>query len=127
MPAWAASPNPFYQNNNPGNYGWGDNTFPTTPIAQNYIQTEPGVAFTRAIAGWGGGLDPYGRFVQGQENRLNDAYMAAVTQNPNLRRDEYLSQFGPDYFANLWQGLGARGRGENPGMYAPRARWQRWG
>ena len=127
MPAWGGtpSPNPFYSTSNP--YGWNDLSFPTTPIAKNYIQTEPGVAWTRAISGWGGGLDPFGRFVQGQEQRVNDAYMAAVTQNPNLQRADFYSQFGPEYFANLWSNIGARGRGEQNGLYNPRARWQRLG
>jgi hypothetical protein len=127
MPSWNPSPNPWYQNNNAGNYGWGDNSFPTTPIARDYIQNQNGVAYTRATAGWGGGMDPFGRFVAGQEPRLEDAYMAAVTQNPNLRRDEFFGQFGPDYFAKLWAGLGARGQNQNNGMYNPRARWQRFG
>jgi hypothetical protein len=125
MPAWSPSPNPWYSTQN--TYGWGDLSFPTTPIANIYTQLDNGVAFTRATAPWGGGLDPFGRFVQGQRSSLETAYDAAVTQNPNLRRDEFFGSFGPDYFAKLWQGAGSRGRGEGNGMYAPRARWQRYG
>jgi len=126
MAAWTGSANPFYQTSNPYGSPWGTQ-FPNSPIGKIYTQTEPGVAFTRATAGWGGGIDPRGRFVQGQESRLEDAYKAAVATNPNLRRDEFFSQFGPEFFQNLWQGLGSRGRGENVGLINPRARWQRFG
>jgi hypothetical protein len=125
MAAWTPSPNPYLNLNNP--YGWQDTSFPTTPIARQYTQLDNGVAYTRATAPWGGGLDPFGRFVQGQRGNLEGAYDAAVTQNPNLRRDEFFGGFGPEYFANLWAGLGARGQGQNNGNFNPRARWQRFG
>ncbi len=126
MAAWAPTKNPYLDLG--ASYGgqWG-NAFPTAPIARDYIQNQNGVAYSRQIAPFGGGLDPYGRFVQGQEGRVEDAYLGAVAQNPNLRRDEFMRPFDGNYFAKLWQSLGARGRGENPGNYAARARWQRFG
>jgi hypothetical protein len=125
MAAWSPVKNPYLDLQK--DYGWGDLSFPTTPIAKDYVQGQNGVAWTRHLAPFAGGIDPYSRFVQGQERAAEDAYMAAVVQNPNLRREDFFSTFGPEYFAKLWAGLGARGQGQNNGMYNPRARWQRFG
>lgn len=117
--------NPYYSTSNP--FGWaGGTSFQTTPLAGIYRQQEPGVSWTIATSPYGGGLNPYSRFVQGQEGRAEDAYRAAVATNPNLTRDQFFSTLQPT-FQQLWQGLGPRGRGDQRAMYAPSARWQRWG
>jgi hypothetical protein len=127
MPSWTPQPqqNPYYSTGNP--YGWAEGTsYQTTPIANIYRQIEPGVAWTVATSPYAGGLNPYARFVQGQEGRVEDAYKAAVATNPNLTRDQFFAGLQPQ-FQRMWAGLGPRGRQDQRGLYAPSARWQRWG
>ncbi|HSE46798.1 MAG TPA: hypothetical protein VLA89_15875 [Gemmatimonadales bacterium] len=118
------SQNPYYQT---GNLYGGDKDYSTSPIVSGptgYLEQNPEAAYARHIAGFGGGSDPYSRFVQQQYDRLyNQGYQAAAATNPNLTFQRYLTGFGDPFFRNLWANLTQTQRGENPAMFAGRPRW----
>lgn len=105
-----------------GTYAPGE--FATAPIGVTYLDQQPQASFTRFMEGLGyGGEDALARFARSQYGRTQSGYQAALGTNPFLRYQEYLGGLGPDFFRRQFQSLTPGQRGENYGMFAPRARW----
>jgi hypothetical protein len=116
--------NPFFA---PGNLYGGKQDYSTAPIVSGptgYLEGNPDAAYTRHIAGFGGGMDNFSRFVQQQQNKLRGGYEAAVATNPNLTFQTYLHPFNAGFFHNLFNSMTMNQRGERPENSMGRARWQ---
>lgn len=71
--------------------------------------------------GQGRASDPYRAFVQSLYGQLQNDYKAVAGREPNLQWMDYLERQNP---MNDWLGMSPQQRGENPGLYTPRMRWQ---
>jgi hypothetical protein len=105
---------------------WGTQGVTGTPFGSIYLRDNPNVAYARYTSGFGGlGDDAFSKFVQSQYRNANAGYLSALATNPNLDfyRDYLPGLGGEQFFRERFQGLAPSQRGENQGLWAPRARW----
>lgn len=99
---------------------FGQNTFPDTPVGEDYLQNNPAAAWQRYTAQKG--IDPLsnrGGVARTLLGRVNDAYEAALATNPLLRRQDFLRGIDPNQIMDL---MTPAERGERPGLFSGRAR-----
>lgn len=88
-----------------------------------YLESDPQSVWTRHTSGWGGGEDPFSKFVQSKQRDVWNAYGAAAANNPNLTHQDFVKNFGMDFFRRQFNDLSEQQRGINSGLYRGRARW----
>jgi hypothetical protein len=107
--------------------------YSTAPIVAGpggFLGENPQADWTRFIAPFAGGNDPFSQFVRAQYSRAYGGYNAAQATNPSLLfghgANNYLSQLGPQFFQNQWNRLSATQRGINMPQYGGgRTQWLR--
>ena len=116
--------NPYFNLQNPYNSPWGTpGGFLSTPLGQVGANQQDADYYQRLISGYAGGLDPFSRFVQGQQGRVLSGLGQARLTNPNLS----ITQYAPgvvDYnsFLRQFRQLSPGDRGERWSTFAPRTR-----
>lgn len=91
-----------------------------TPYGSEYMDQNPEVAWTRALAALG--IDPgsaKGQFAAGMWPKVLDGYKAATLTNPNLRIQDYVATLNPNA---MYQNQTTQERGETPQAFSTRAR-----
>ena len=97
--------------------------FASTGVGDYYLEQNQEASFTRWLAenGYRDFTAP-GEFARQQYGKVRTGYEAALGTNPDLKFRDYLNQTGPS-LRNQYQRLTPEQRGENPSIYAPRARY----
>jgi hypothetical protein len=104
---------------NPGNaYGstqlQGDGTF--TPfwngVRYNYLNDTPDAVWSMFSEPNAPGYTPYDTFFRAQKSRLDDAYQAALSVNPELSRQQFY-QGSLGYINSIWNAQAPQQRGIN--------------
>lgn len=115
-----ASSGGFFDPNSQYGYSGGAGDIATSPIGNIFLEDNPDAAWMRHLASLG--IDPQsaeGQWARGQLGNVKTGWNAALATNPQLRQSDYLKTLNiRDMFANM----SATERGENPGLFAPRAR-----
>lgn len=107
--------------------------YSTAPIVAGpggYLSENPQADWTRFIAPFAGGNDPFSAWMRAQYSRAYQGYNAAQATNPSLLfghgQGNYLSQLGPDFFTSQWNRLAPTQRGINAPQYGGgRVQWLR--
>lgn len=101
-PYSSSSATGFY---NPDNFYGADRDWASTPVISGpngYLENNWDALYQRFIAPWAGGQTPFARWVRSQSGEVQQALMAAVASNPLITAQGFLSQLGPQNFANQW-------------------------
>jgi hypothetical protein len=130
MPAANPYGNAYYD---PGSLYGSPTDYSTAPIVAGpggFLSENPQADWTRFIAPFASGNDPFSTWVRAQYSRAYQGYNAAQATNPSLLfghgDNNYLSQLGSDFFANQWNRLSSEQRGLNLPRYgAGRTQWLR--
>jgi hypothetical protein len=98
-----------------------DRDWASTPIISGpngYLENNFGALYERFIAPWAQGQTPFARWVRGQSGEVQQALMAAVASNPLITAQGFLSNLGPQNFAQQWlNDFTPQQRGENDSIY----------
>jgi hypothetical protein len=131
-PAYNPYGSPYF---NLGNLYGSDVDYSTAPIVGGpggYLANTPQAAYTRITSPYGGGVDRFSKFVQGEYPRVLAGLQAARATNPNVTfgygdpRQDYGRQLTESFFRNLWNQQSAEQRGINaPRFGGGRVQWQR--
>jgi len=70
-----------------------------------------------------GGFNTKANIARGLVDRAKSGFSAATMNNPNLTPRNYLASLGPNFIRNTMAQMSPMQRGEMPGIYSPRARW----
>ncbi len=126
MPVYRPTGSPYSTGATPGFYNpdssyGGDRDWASTPAVagpNGYLENNWDALYTRFIAPWASGQTPFSRWVRSQSGEVQQAMMAAIASNPELTGQSFLSQLGPQNFAQQWQNdFTPSQRGENPAYY----------
>lgn len=114
--------NYFYDPNS--TYGSDQNWYDTPFVKTEVDPINQGGVFTAWLGQQGlGGFDRQSMFGKSLQSRYNSGYEGAQLNNPGLTFRDYLSGQGSGQINDIWAGLTPGQRGENPSMFAPKARW----
>lgn len=135
--SWRPTGNPFNPNTspyfNPNSY-YGGEQYWSEPggmpnglwagARYNYLQSNPNVVYTLATAPFASGTDPFSNWVRNQRGQVLDAYEAALSMNPDLTLQQFLTDFGPQGFMQRYMQQAASQRGITLAPYgAGRVQW----
>lgn len=110
--------NPYF---NPQNSYGGDRSYQNTPAVtgpSGYLEQNPQALFTRFTSNFAGGDDPFSQYVRSQQQRIWDAYQAAVANNMNLTRQQFLGGINPQDLRNQFLMLSPFQRGRNDALFS---------
>lgn len=92
--------------------------------AGGYLENNVPGLWTRFISPWASGSDPFSRFVQSEFGKFWDSYDAAFATNPDLTRQQFVSNFGEEDFRRRFNALPPGQQGRNDARYgAGRMQW----
>lgn len=110
----------FFDPNSQYGYNGGAGSVATSPIGDIFLEDNPDAAWMRHLASLG--IDPMsaeGQWARTQLGNVKTGWNAALATNPQLRQRDYLKSLD---IRGMFANQSASDRGENPGMFAPRAR-----
>jgi uncharacterized protein YraI len=114
---------PQNPNYDPGStYGSTQNWYNTPIVSQSQ---DFGSEWEKAITQQGyGGFGTKSNIARNLIDRAQSGFGAATMNNPNLTPRDYINQhLGPNYLRNAMAQMTPSQRGEMPGIFQPRARW----
>lgn len=82
-----------------------------------YLEQNPQALYTRFTAPFGGGTDPFSMYVQSQQQKIWDAYQAALANNMNLTRQQFLQGMDPHQFLSQFLNLAPVQQGRNDALF----------
>jgi hypothetical protein len=115
-----ASNGSFFDPNSQYGYSGRPGDVANSPIGDIFLEDNPDAAWMRYLAGQG--IDPQsaeGQWARTQLGNVKTGWNAALATNPQLRQADYLKSLN---IHGMFSNMSAGQRGENPGMFAPRAR-----
>lgn len=119
---------------NPNSYYGGDQNYWNNQTGQptnfwagtrySYLDQNPDAVYTMFTSPFAGGTDPYSSWVRNQYGQTQDAYRAALSMNPDLTYQQFLSDFGEQGFYDRYRQMAPQQRGIQPGPYGGgRVQW----
>lgn len=124
-----SAPNYFNTNSYYGgqqNY-WNNGGQPTnfwSGVRYQYLNQNPDAVYSMFTSPFAGGTDPYSSWVRNQYGQMYDAYRGALSLNPDLTFQQYLSDFGQQGFQQRFNAQAPQQRGITPGQYGGgRVQW----
>lgn len=131
IPRWNPQGAPYEQNpysyfNWNTNYG-GDRDWVNTPAVGGpggYLENTPEALYTMWTSPWAGGENPFSKYVQSQYSDVYGGYKTAFATNPEMVFKDFLQTLSPYFFANRYNALTPRQRGESNSLYgAGKMQW----
>ena len=115
--------NPFYDSSS--SYGSAIGNLYDSPFVKQFVSPiTPGAEFEKFLTDQGyGGFDRRSTFGRSQYGRTQSGYKGALLNNPLLSERDYYSGLGSGFFDSIWNALTPSQRGEQPNLFAGRARW----
>jgi hypothetical protein len=93
-------------------------------IRYSYLDQNPDAVFTMATSPYASGTDAFSSWVRNQYGQTQDAYKGALSMNPDLTYQQFLSDFGQQGFYNRFQQQAPSQRGVQLAPYgAGRVQW----
>jgi hypothetical protein len=127
VPSQTSAPSYFQQGNYYGGEDYWNNGSPNgmwSGARYQYLNENPDAVFSMFTAPWASGFDPYSTWVRQQYGQNYDAYKAALSMNPDLTYQQFLSDFGEQGFRQRFQAQAPVQQGYAPGQYgAGRVSW----
>ena len=93
-------------------------------VRYHYLQDNPNAVYSMFTSPFAGGLRPFDSWMRQQEGQTQDAYAAALANNPDLTYQQFLGNLGPEYFQNRFNQMAPSQRGVQPGSFGGgRVQW----
>lgn len=86
-------------------------------IRYQYLDQNPDAVYSMFTNSFAGGTDAFSNWMRNQYGQVSDAYKAALSVNPDLTFQQYLSDFGPQGFFARYMAQAPAQRGVMPGPY----------
>src|SRR5690606_29778276 len=93
-------------------------------VRYHYLQNNPSAVWSMFTSPFAGGNDPFSVFVRSQQDDMEDAYLGALSMNPDLTRQQFYEGIGYQGLLDRFNQQSAAQRGINQSLYGGgRVQW----
>ena len=114
-----SQPSYFNTNSTYGGSQWQNNQ-PTqfySGLRREYLQNNPDATYSMFVAPFASGTDHFSGWVRNQYGQMQDAYKGALSMNPDLSYQQFLTDFGQGGMMQRYRAMAPEDRGMRPGNF----------